>query len=106
MRRLLVTLACVVAAVPAAPASASPAECVATPSLPACAGTCRAGETISVTAYGQNVAAHASCGGTTVSCFTVRPSCSNSGTAASSGPLTCTVTGNAVAICDVKVAST
>jgi hypothetical protein len=96
MRRLF--LACLLAAVPAVPASAQPGACVATSALPVCAGTCRAGDVISVTAVGAT--GTVSCGGTTRSCFPDSGTCTASGFALSSGPLTCTVTGGTgVAYC-------
>jgi hypothetical protein len=105
MRRLL--LAALLLAVPAVPASASPAECVATSSLPVCAGTCRAGETISVTSVGAFAHGTANCGGAAASCSAFRGSCTDTATATSSGPLTCTLeSGSGVAYCDVKIAST
>jgi hypothetical protein len=104
VRRLL--LACLLAAVPAVPAAAAPAACVATNALPVCAGTCLAGETISVRVVG-NATGTVSCGGTTTSCLAFRATCTASGIAASSGPLTCTVSGGTgVAYCDAKINAT
>lgn len=105
MRRLL--LACLLAAVPVLPASASPGECVVANGFPVCAGTCSTGEVISVSIVGLDAIGSASCGGATAQCFVIRGTCTATARATSSGALTCKLTaGTGVAQCEVKIAST
>lgn len=89
MRRLLLATA-VLALVPAVPAQAGPAACVRASGFPVCAGTCQAGDQITV--YAADTDARqgiARCGGAQADCYTFRFACSGAATAGSSGSLTC-----------------
>ncbi|HVF04342.1 MAG TPA: hypothetical protein VNA20_05855 [Frankiaceae bacterium] len=105
MRRLLLSAAALsIAALPVAPAQAGPAVCVVTAGFPVCAGTCRAGDPITVVAAPFSSTGTASCGGTTVSCTAFKVPCTDSGTASGSGALQCS--GSApVVICIVGIAA-
>jgi hypothetical protein len=91
MRRLLLAAAlAAAAAVPAVPAHAGPAVCVAAVGFPVCAGNCQSGDQITVYAVGTGATTgRASCGGSTASCTAFRAVCSGSARAGSSGSLSC-----------------
>lgn len=90
IRRLLIVS--LLALAPVAPAHAGPAACVAGNGFPVCAGTCFAGDPISVRAVGTSGSqAIARCGGVEARCtIFLAPTCTSSTViATSSGPLTC-----------------
>lgn len=105
MRRLL--LAGLLALAPLSPATAGQGACVSTGGVTACptaVNRCSVNDTIRVTVYGAGQGT-ASCGGATASCFSVRVTCTDDARATSSGALTCSATGSAVAICAVVIAA-
>jgi hypothetical protein len=92
MRRLLLAgLLAAGAALPVSPAHAGPAACVVVSGFPACAGTCRAGDPITVVAMGQGggIGGEARCGGGDAGCTVFRLACRGDGTATGSGTLQC-----------------
>lgn len=104
MRRLLLAAA-LLAALPAAPASAGPAACAVASGFPVCAGTCSSGDPVTVVALGvgQGVAR---CGGNVAAdCPAFRGVCTGSGTAPSGGALTCGGS-SAVVLCFAGIQAT
>ena len=91
MRRLLLAGAlALTAAVPAAPASAGVGACVVAVNFPVCAGTCSAGDTVTVIVVGTSAQnGTASCGGASPDCTAFRVPCTESETASGSGALSC-----------------
>jgi hypothetical protein len=106
MRRtaVLLVLPAAIAFVPAQPASAA---CVSSSGVTACPPvyTCFPNGTVSVRVVGVG-SGTASCGGGVAQCFSFRASCNASDTVQSSGTLTCSATGTAVAACTVTIAAT
>ena len=106
MRRsaILLTLPAVIALLPAQSASAA---CVSSSGVTACPTiyNCFPNGTVSVTVVGVG-SGTASCGGGVASCFSPRVNCDASDTVQSTGTLSCSSTGTAVAICTVTIAAT
>ena len=87
------------------PANSASAACVSSSGITACPRvyTCVAYSTVTVTVVGSGNGT-ASCGGGTAFCTSFRVECSDTATSTSSGVLTCSSTGTAVATCTVTLA--
>lgn len=106
-RTALLVLPALLALVPAAPSSAG-GVCTSSSGVTACptaVSRCNTNDTISVRVFGGSGYGAASCGGTTSDCYVVRFSCNEVKRTVGSGILTCTATGNVVAVCDVTIAA-